>query len=270
MLSSRRGTKRPPNRERSCSRRSSPARRQRIDGRPNPLGSLAFVDSIELEGVTANGADEEDEDEYLGRLTEQLQLLSLSLIEPKDFEIDARSQPSVARALCIPGYDADLDEEDVPCCVGEFVIDGQAWRRCSPARSAAGAPRSEGAERCESHRRRRRPPPRSTSSSQLPSFPGTTRKRRPRRRRRSPPTSTRRTPASRSAAATPATSAGWVRQDAVYRNELIAVADRVAGVDRVVTLKLEKAGSPPKTQESVALAGVATLTKPGDIEVSVA
>jgi hypothetical protein len=71
---------------------------------PTLVDALAFVDSITLDGTTANGVDAEEEDAYLDRLVETLQLLSLALILPRDFEIDARAVGWVFRAICIRNY----------------------------------------------------------------------------------------------------------------------------------------------------------------------
>lgn len=234
--------------------------------------SLAFVvpDGIELVGVTANGVDAEDEDAYVVRLAETLQLLSLSLIVSRDFEIDARAVAGVARALCIPGYDADAELEDQPLCVTVVAVDEDG--------QALGAPAKEELQERQ--------------AAKIPSGVNNF---------VDDPTYTEIDvgleitvsagfePAAVAAAAgerlaaylSPANwglpvgfgdtsnSAGWELVDAVYRNELISEVDRVAGVERVVTLKHVKAGEGLKTQESVALAGIAPLTKAGDIEVSV-
>jgi len=229
--------------------------------------SLNFVDSIALNGVTANGADAEDEDAYLTRLTEQLQLLSLSLIVPRDFEIDARAVPGVFRAVCIPGYNGATKEADQPLCVSVAAIDENGAKLEAPAkavllaRQAAKVPSGvenfvidpdyTGIDVALKH---------TTFAGYDPAVVSATAK----------------------AALTaylasanwglpvgfgdPGNSAGWELLDAVYRNELIAIADRVPGLDRVVELKLAEEGDPLLTQESVALAGVAPLTKPGTIE----
>ena len=63
------------------------------------------------------------------------------------------------------------------------------------------------------------------------------------------------------------TSTGWVNQTKVYLNELISEVDRVAGVGRVISLKLVKGGGVLGTAD-ITLAGVATLTKPGLIEAT--
>lgn len=206
---------------------------------PRPISArTAFVDSITLEGTTTGGVDEETEDEYLDRLTEELQLLSLSVITPGDAEIDARSRPGIARALCIPGYNADTEEEDVPLCFTVVPIDDAGQSPSAPEREEL--QESQG-EKVPSGVLNFIDVPTYTKVDQqvvitvLPGFE----------------------PAAVVAAArarlaeyeSPANcglptsgdtgnSAGWEITTAIYRNELIAEVDRVAGVGRVVTLLL--------------------------------
>jgi hypothetical protein len=231
--------------------------------------SLAFVTEIELDGVSANGVDAEDEDAYLTRLAETLQLLSLSLIVPPDFEIDARAVAGVARAVCIPGYDADAELEDQPLCVTVVAIDqdgatiGALQREELQQRQAAKVP--SGVENFVGV---------ATYTGidlevEIAVLPGF-----------DPAATVEAVSARLGAYLHPSNcgiptgfgdtgnSAGWVKVDAVYRNDLIAEADRIQGCDRVVTLKLAKAGDELKVQESVVLDGIAPLTEAGDIEVS--
>jgi hypothetical protein len=204
--------------------------------------SYAFVvepGGIEIEGVTAGGVDEEDEDAYLNRLTEELQLLSLSLIVPGDFEIDARSHGGIARALCIPAYDADAEEENVPLCATTVPIDEAGQEPPTPVREAlqesqaakvpsgvnvfVGVPTYTKVDQA-------------VEVSVLPGFD---------------PTAVVAAIKARLAAylspancGLPTSSgdtgnpAGWNITTAIYRNEEIVEVDRVAGVDRVVTLLL--------------------------------
>lgn len=77
--------------------------------------------SITLTGVTSGGVDEETEDAYLNRLTEELQLLSLSLIVADDFTKDARSVAGVWRALTLGGYENETANK--PLDVTVFAVD---------------------------------------------------------------------------------------------------------------------------------------------------
>lgn len=204
---------------------------------PTLVSSLAFIDAIELEGVSANGVDEEDEDEYLGRLTERLQLLSETLVEPKDLEIDARSFPGAARALCVPGYDNETEEEDVPLCLSEFVIDDagvtlgplsrEALQEAHQARVPSGVQVFVGVPTTT-------PIHAVAAVTALSGYD---------------PASVKDATSSRAADyLSPASwplpsgfgdtgnSAGWVKRDHVYLNDFIAELDRVAGVERVSSL----------------------------------
>jgi len=230
--------------------------------------ALAFVSVIALTDASSGGVDAEEEDAYLDRLVEQLQLLSLSLILPGDFEIDARAVAGIARALCLPAYNAETDKEE-PFCVTVVPIDA-AGLACGAPVKAELLERQE--EKVPSGVLNFVDDPTYTTIAvelEVTVLPGYE-------------------PAAVSAAVkarlasylSPANwglptgfgdvsnSAGWVLRNTVYRNELISEADRVAGLDRVVTLKLAT-GEAPKVQESVALAGVAPLTKAGEIKVSV-
>jgi hypothetical protein len=237
---------------------------------PRLLDSLAFVDKIELDAVSANGVNAEDEDTYLARLTETLQLLSLSLVVPRDFEIDARSVAGVARALCIPGYDGDVALEDQPLCVSVVAVDQTGAPLGSPAKEAL---RARQAAKVPSGVNNFVIDPTYTEidieleGTALPGFTLTDVE--------------AEVAAALAAYLSPArwgmpsgfgdlaNTAGWELVDAVYRNELIEVAGRVAGFGRTVSLKIAKAGDPLETQESVLLNGIAPLTEAGSITVTI-
>jgi len=241
-----------------------------LSGEATAISTVVFVDTITLVGASSGGVDEEDEDAYLDRLTEALQTLSQSLIVQRDFEIDARAVPGIDRALCIPGYDGDAEKEDVPLCVSVAPIDIDGQKVGAPkkeelkARQAAKVPSGVNNFVID---------PTYTKievEAEVTVLPGY-----------DPVVVEAAVEARLAAYLSPANaglpsnfgdtgnSAGWVKVTAIYRNELIAEADRIAGVDRVVTLKHAKVGSGLVTQESVALAGVAPLTEAGTIKVTV-
>lgn len=103
---------------------------------PELVDSLAYVEDIELVGATSGGVDIEDEDTYLDRLVEDLQLLSLSLITEEDFEKDARSVAGVARALAIGGYDGEAKTENNPLKVTVFPVDSNGAKLSTEAKTA--------------------------------------------------------------------------------------------------------------------------------------
>ena len=93
-----------------------------------------FVDSIALVGATSGGVDEEDEDAYLDRLTEALQLLSFSLITAPDFEKDARAVAGIERALCLPGYNPADGTTNNALMLCMFPLDAAGAASSAPKR----------------------------------------------------------------------------------------------------------------------------------------
>lgn len=240
-----------------------------LSGAPSLIDGLAFVKSVALAGVTAGGVDAEEEDAYLERLVLEMQTLTRSAVIPRDYEILARRVPGVARATALDNYDAKEEEEGVPLVVSVAVADEDG------AALSAGVKEEilvalEGRSltnvkvfvidatytgvdvECE--------------VTVLPGY--------------DPAAVVAAVEARLTDYLSPAnwglpstgdeSSTGWVNQTTVYRNELISEVDRVAGVERVVTLELAVSGDEPKTQESISLEGVAPLAEPGEIEVSAA
>jgi len=238
------------------------------NGLPGPVvlvDSLAFVESVAMVGVAAGGVDEEDEDAYLDRLTEDLQLLSLSLIVPRDFEIDARAHAGVSFALCVPGYDLSTKTADTPLTLTVFVkgADGglvpapekEALRTSQQARVPSGVEVFVGDAKYtvidveESHTVLPGYEPAAIDAAVEAAIADYL------------------SPARSGVPTTgdPGSSGGWESVGAVYRNELISLCDRVPGVGRVVSLKLAKHGAKLESQESVALEGVAPATEAGTV-----
>ena len=238
-------------------------------GPASPISaSTAFVDAVTLEGVTGGGVDEEDEDDYLDRVVREARQFSTSLIVKENFEIDALGFPTVARALCLPAWNGDEGKAEALCftvvpltaagkALGELQRDELQARQADKVPSGVdnfvGVPAYTKVDVLAEH-------------TVLPGFD---------------PATVEAAVAARLASyldpansglpdafGDPGNIGGWIPASAVYRNELIAEVSNVAGVDRVVALKLAKHGSELKTQESVALAGVAPLTEPGTITVS--
>lgn len=75
----------------------------------SPVDPISWVDTITLTGATQGGADIEDIDDYLGRLSDQLTLLTPRPILPRDFELLAVNLGKLngvdIRALALDGYD---------------------------------------------------------------------------------------------------------------------------------------------------------------------
>lgn len=203
-----------------------------LSGEATPISTVAFVDTITLVGKTSGGVDEEDEDTYLGRLTKKLQTLSLSLILPRDFEIDARDTASVARALCIPAYNAETEAEEA---LAMTVVPADAAGASSSAPVKAALKASQGAKLISGVKYFVADPTH-TKVDVFPSIivsagfdPSTVKAAVKTRMAAYLASANWGIPAS-------GESTGWENRTKVYFNEAIVEADRVQGVDRVTSL----------------------------------
>jgi hypothetical protein len=209
--------------------------RNGLSADPELVSALSLpIDSIVLEGVTSGGVDEEDEDTYLERLTEELQTLSPSLILPRDFAIDARATAGIARALCIPAYNAEAEKEEA-LAVTEIGVDAAGASLSAPIKEAL---KTRQEEKLISGVDLYLADPTHTKVDVFPSataLPGFD------------PSTVKAAVGDRLAeylasanwgASSSGESTGWVNRDKVYFNELISEVDRVDGVDRVVSLLL--------------------------------
>lgn len=235
---------------------------------PEPYSAVAFVDSVALVGETSGGVDAEDEDEYVVRLREELRLRSLSLILSEDFEIDATAIAGIERALCIPGYDNEAKKEDVPLCFTVVPIDDAGLE------SSAGV-QKELAERQEAKlisgvnyfvgKPTYTEVDAEVAAKVAAGFDPETVKAAIAARLAallSPAN------AARPSAGDASNSTGWEPITHIYVNEIVSELDKVAGVDRIVLVKLAKHAAGLKA-EDVELAGVAALPKAGTLTVSV-
>jgi hypothetical protein len=228
--------------------------------------SLAFVSKIELEGATADGVDEEDEDVYLGRLVETLQTRSLSLIKGRDLEVDARGVPAIARAKCIEAWNADEGKEEA-LAVSVYPIDEDGESSSTPTKEELETRQTD------------------KLLNGINYYVGT------------PSYTTIKgkveievEPGFDKAAVVAAVEAwwpekfsparwglptqgdpgasGWENHTKVYRLKSIGEIERIGGVARVVTFKHAKNEEALGTAEELTLTGVAPLTKAGAFEVS--
>ncbi len=246
----------------------SGAEGNKLTAAPQPYSSVAFVDSIALVGETSGGVDAEDEDEYVVRLREELQLRSLSLILSRDFEIDATAIPGIERALCIPGYDNEAKKENVPLCFTVVPIDDAGIE------SSAGV-QKELAERQEAKlisgvnyfvgKPTYTEVDAEVAAKVAAGFDPETVKAAIAARLAALLSAAN---AGRPSAGDASNSTGWEPISHIYVNEVISELDKVAGVDRVVSVKLAKHLAALKA-EDVELAGVAALPKAGTLTVSV-
>ena len=205
---------------------------------PTLIDALAFVSSITLEGVTANGVDAEEEDAYLGRLVEALQLLSLALILPRDFEIDARAVAGVARAKCIRNYKPADKSTNNPLMQTVFPVDESGLPLSAPVKAELLARQQAKLLTDVVHWVE---DPEYTTVDVAVTFAV--------RSGFDPATVVAAVQPRLAEYLSPANwglpvfgdtsnSAGWENQTKVYRFELVSEVDRVGGVERVVTLLL--------------------------------
>jgi Baseplate J-like protein len=217
---------------------------------PTLIDALAFVSSIALDGVTTGGVDAEEEDAYLGRLVETFQLVSRALILPRDFEIDGRSYPGIARVKCIRNYNPADKTTNNPLMQCAFPV--------TDAGLPVGAPKKE--ELLEGQQDKlvtdvihHVEDPEYTTVDVAATFAV--------RSGFDPATVVAAVQTRLADYLSPANwglpgfgdtsnSAGWENQTKVYRFELISEVDRVGGVDRVITLLL--GGLAPKAFNVVA------------------
>jgi hypothetical protein len=237
---------------------------------PNETGAdstaaTSAAESITLTGVTSGGVDEETEDAYLDRLTEELQLLSLSLIVPEDFSKDARSVAGVWRALTLGGYKNETAEE--PLCLTVFPVDINGAALSTPKkeelleRQQAKIP--SGAEVFVHDAKYTKV----DVSAEVVCIKGF-----------EPPAVKAAVEGLLASLFSPANwglppqgdrlSNGWINSKVVYVNELIAELDRLNGVQRVVFVKIRKHASGSLAATDLNLEGVVPLTEPGDFTVT--
>lgn len=69
------------------------------------LDNYAYIQAVTLEVLPSGGIDAESDEDYLSRLTSNLQLMSPRPILPEDFAVIARNTPGIGRALALDGYD---------------------------------------------------------------------------------------------------------------------------------------------------------------------
>lgn len=229
--------------------------------------NLSFVvvpEGIELIGESAGGVDEEGQGEYLDRLVKRNRLSSVSLIVPYDFEVDALDY-GVGRAKCIRGYDptAGTTGHAGHQCLFPAGVDGLEVGAEMEAEILAG--QSELLLEGVTHHVA---PPQYTTvrvKAVVVAEAGFE------------PTAIAAAVKARIAEfldpakwATPANGEGngWVDRLSVFHNDLVVLIGRMGGVEHVSSVELAEEGKGLGTAD-VALKGVAALTKPGKIEVSV-
>lgn len=221
------------------------------------------AESITTAGVSSGGVEEEEESAYLNRLVETLRLLSISLILPEDFEVDARSYAGISRAKCIRGYDAEKEEGEVALCQTVFpigpegkavseavkkkLLEGQEAKLISGVLHFVADPDYTKIDVTASVVVEAGFDPEAIAAAVkarleeyfAPSAWGLPKN---------------------------GEGSGWVNRTSVYFNDVISEIDRVGGVDRVKSLEIGKHGGSLGTKD-IELTGVAPLAEPGTLAI---
>ena len=225
------------------------------------IDAITYVTNIELDTAAADGTDAEDPDNYLDRLAAELRLLTPRPILPSDAATLARRIPGVERALALDLYDPNTETWDNGRTVTVALVDELGAPVSGPTASAVQVmleamreinfvfytiePTYNGVDV-------------EYGVTAAPGFDLAT------------------VEASVADAIdaylNPATwgaddSGEWSQLDHVYVNELIALADRVTGVDRVTSMKVALTGDALGTVD-IELDGPAPLPYAGDITVA--
>jgi hypothetical protein len=237
-----------------------------VGGPASPVTALAYLEAVELTAPASGGLDGEDPEDYRERLAAELRLLSPRPILAADAAVLARRVPGVGRAVALDGYDPDTDTWEnermttvaVVGADGEPVADGvkeavlallsglrelnfifhvidPTYTTVDVAVEVSQQPGYDTTGFAEAVEE-------TLTYALSPALWGTTR---------------------------PAGDAvQWANAPTVRRNDLIAIVDRVDGVQTVVSLKLAEGGGTPADAD-LDLAGPAPLPRPGAISATV-
>lgn len=229
--------------------------------------AYAWVSTIELTGTTSGGVDAETGEDYLDRLRDSLTLLTLTPVIPADVEILARSVAGVDRVVALDGYDVVGDTYGNDRVVHVVGLDAAGANLSSDVKD----------EIDELLQDRREVNFTFTIGNATESTVKVTTAVHPRTGWDSATVidnveAALTTYLSRERWGTPsfgdpASNGGWINQDTVRRNELIALVDQVEGVDYVSTLTLALQANVLGTSD-VSLPGPAPLVTAGTLTVT--
>lgn len=76
-----------------------------LSGAGTMVDPVTWVTGIQVDTATANGADAETPEDYLNRLTNLMSMMALRPVLPQDFAILAMQNPGVSRAVAMNLYD---------------------------------------------------------------------------------------------------------------------------------------------------------------------
>lgn len=229
---------------------------------PQPVDTLDFIQGIALDDATSGGTDAEEDGEYLGRLSRELELAAPRPILPRDFAVFAERHPLVERSVALDGYNPDDGTWNNERFITTAIVGPSG---ANPSTGTKNEVRADLDARRETTFENRVIGPTFTAVDIdyagvcLPGFD----------------------PASVQAVADAALAAylapgqwgqpqsgdriAWLNQPVVRYLEVAAVLDRVEGWDYTTSLSLD--GGDPG--DDMALPGVAPLTQPGTITGSV-
>lgn len=103
------------------------------------VDALAWVDSITATAATAGGVNAETDEEYIARLITELRLLTPTPILPWEFGAITRNVTGVARAVGVDGYDPGTGTYDHDRTVAVAAVDGSGEGVGTPVKNAVKA-----------------------------------------------------------------------------------------------------------------------------------
>jgi uncharacterized phage protein gp47/JayE len=110
-----------------------------LTGTGQLIDPLDYVNTVILDFATTGGEDEETDEDYLIRLTEELRLLSPRPILPGDFATLAKRISGVDRATAINGYDPGDDSTDNERMITVVVVDEDGQPVSAPTKAEVDA-----------------------------------------------------------------------------------------------------------------------------------
>lgn len=233
-----------------------------LDANPLLIDALGFVESIELVTTTSGGVEAETPSAYIDRLSKEMELFTRAPILPRDVEIVVRRIAGIARATAIDGFNPADSTTDNERMVTVAVIDEAGQAVAAPVKAAAEA-LLEATREINFVFHVIDPTYTEVDVDwtfvALEGFDEAT-----------------------VAVNLEAATAGylspelwgvgedpvsWRNVTSIYLNELIAMGDRVTGVDRIVSVEISESGD-PTTAANLALDGAAPLPAPGTINAT--
>lgn len=232
------------------------------DGSVSLIDAIPYVSGIVLDAPASGGRDAEDPEDYLDRLAGETRLLSIRPVLAKDVEVLARRIPTVGRALALDLYDPVADDWDNEKTTTVAVVTLEGTTVGSTAKTALEMMLASYRE--QNYNFHVIDPTYSTIKVEFSITPYSGYSQDDVEDSVTAAIENYLSPAVFASRDLSETAGTWTRVTSVYRNELIALIDRVPGVDRVVNVRLAKGADALGTSD-VALDGPAPLTQAGAI-----